>query len=261
MAQVLASRAAASLSQVAAGRRSSTASGARATPPQRLVVNAAASGQFYGGNRFRQQQQQRRGSWSQACRPQGFGGPKPFGPFGAGFGMGVSPADIQQMMQELEKWTNSAPGGQPSWGGRSSVSGEPRPLWFPTDISEAAETYTFFADLPGVSRADTKVQANKEERKLTISGTRASPGAAEEQRRRRGERKFGKFMRSWKLPEDADLSGITAAFKDGVLAVTVKRVKPIEPEVEDVPIDDWFDVTPAENGKSSGEDEPFADDE
>lgn len=44
-----------------------------------------------------------------------------------------------------------------------------------------------------------QVQANKEEGKLTISGIRAAPGTSEEQRPRRGERKFGKFMRSWKV--------------------------------------------------------------
>lgn len=62
------------------------------------------------------------------------------------------------------------------------------------------------------------------------------------------------------LPEDADLSGITAAFRDGVLAVTVKRVQPAEPEVEDVPIDDWFDVSPTQEDKPASTD-PFADDE
>lgn len=42
------------------------------------------------------------------------------------------------------------------------------------------------------------------------------------------------------LPEDADAGGITARFKDGVLSVRVKRTKPAEPQVNDVPIDDWF---------------------
>ena len=46
------------------------------------------------------------------------------------------------------------------------------------------------------------------------------------------------------LPEDADLSGITARFRDGVLTVMIKRTKPAEPDTTDVPIDDWFDVQP-----------------
>jgi HSP20 family protein len=163
--------------------------------------------------------------------------------------MGVSPADVQQMMQDFEKWTGSPSGG--SW----SADAPERPLRFPVDIQEDAETYTFLADLPGVSRADTKVQANKEERKLTISGSRAAPQQDEgQQRRRRGERRFGNFTRSFTLPDDADLSGITAGFKDGVLSVTVKRVKPVEPEVEDVPIDDWIDIpTAAEDDEPSFE--------
>ena len=43
------------------------------------------------------------------------------------------------------------------------------------------------------------------------------------------------------LPEDADLSGIRAQFKEGVLAVTVKRMAPTQPDVQDVRIDEWMD--------------------
>lgn len=70
--------------------------------------------------------------------------------------------------QEFEKWTGTSNNGGRSavenWMGAGNNGGwsapgssEGRPLWFPSDIVEAADTYTFFADLPGVTRADTKV--------------------------------------------------------------------------------------------------------
>lgn len=156
------------------------------------------------------------------------------GPGGMGFGVGVSPTDLNNMMKDFEKWMGAS---------ASGASGAP--MFVPVDIVQDADTYTFTADLPGVSKADTKVQANKDDRVLTISGSRAAPELSEDQqqRRRRTERRFGKFQRTFKLPEDADLSGITARFRDGVLTVMIKRTKPAEPETTDVPIDDWFDVT------------------
>lgn len=108
------------------------------------------------------------------------------------------------------------------------------------DFDETPDAYLFTADLPGVLRAATKVQANRQDRMLTLSGERTAPSIPEDQKdmRRRNERRFGKFSRSFKLPEDADTAKIQASFKDGVLTVTVARTKPTEPEVVNVSIDE-----------------------
>ena len=67
-----------------------------------------------------------------------------------------------------------------------------------------------------------QIQVNQEDRQLTLSGERRrAPGAsnaAEEEgskstsasSRRRSERRFGKFERKFKLPEDADLDAVSA---------------------------------------------------
>lgn len=109
------------------------------------------------------------------------------------------------------------------------------------DVSETTDAYTFTADLPGVQRADTKVQANRANRMLTLSGERPAPVVPDDQKdmRRSNERRFGKFRRTFKLPEDAEVSKITASFKDGVLMVSVARTKPAESQVVDVPVGDW----------------------
>lgn len=137
------------------------------------------------------------------------------------------------MAQEFEK---AMFGGTAS--GRSATAEMPVAV----DVSETTDAYLFVADLPGVQRADTKVQANRQDRMLTLSGDRPAPTVPEDQqdRRRRTERRFGKFKRTFKLPKDADVSKITASFKDGVLTMSVGRVQPTEPEVVDVPVDEWL---------------------
>ena len=54
--------------------------------------------------------------------------------------------------------------------------------------------------------------------------------------RRRQERRFGTFKRTWNLPEDADLSQIKASVEQGVLTLKVARIQPAEPEVTNIPI-------------------------
>lgn len=163
---------------------------------------------------------------------------------GPGGGFSVSEADIKQlqnMFQDFGKMMGG-PAGNSGSGNKAAPDATAGAMHVPVDVAEEADAYTFTADLPGVSRADTKVQANKEQRTLTVSGRRAAPQLSDEQKQRRSrtERRFGTFQRVFKLPEDADAGGITARFKDGVLSVRVKRTKPAEPQVNDVPIDDWF---------------------
>ena len=62
-----------------------------------------------------------------------------------------------------------------------------------------------------------QIQVNQEERQLTLSGERRRAKASAEdgsedskQSRRRSERRFGKFERKFKLPEDGDTDAVTA---------------------------------------------------
>ncbi len=65
-----------------------------------------------------------------------------------------------------------------------------------------------------------QIRINQEERQLTVSGERRKQSAAAaeddasassaETRRTRRERRFGKFERKFKLPDDADLDAVSA---------------------------------------------------
>jgi len=59
---------------------------------------------------------------------------------------------------------------------------------------------------------------------------------AQKVQRKRQERRFGTFKRTWNLPEDADVSQIKATVDQGVLSLVINRVQPAEPEVTNIPI-------------------------
>ena len=69
---------------------------------------------------------------------------------------------------------------------------------------------------------------------LTMQGERKKEQKDETSRRfHRMERVYGKFVRSFMLPEDADEDKIMAEFKDGMLMVHLpKRERPKPKQVE-----------------------------
>lgn len=111
------------------------------------------------------------------------------------------------------------------------------------DLEESEEVYTLTADVPGLQKSDLKITVNKKDRTLTIGGERkraskatAEPVDAPEQKqeqpkqqqqfRQRHERIMGKFSRTLqRLPEDADLTAVSARVEKGVLTITVKKTE------------------------------------
>lgn len=70
---------------------------------------------------------------------------------------------------------------------------------------------------------------------MDVSDNEADQGEQKVQRKRQ-ERRFGAFKRTWNLPEDADVSQIKASVDQGVLTLTINRTQPAEPEVTTIPI-------------------------
>ncbi len=94
--------------------------------------------------------------------------------------------------------------------------------WIPAaDIYEDEGEYTLALDLPGIRREQLEVSLD--EGRLTVRGERA-PHAAPE-RTRRAERPFGRFVRSFTLPDVVDRKKIAADYKDGVLLLHLPKRK------------------------------------
>ena len=105
--------------------------------------------------------------------------------------------------------------------------------WKPRfEILDTDSSYRLRADLPGLSKKDVEISIS--ENVLTVSGERKN--AADNNEENYSELCYGKFSRSFNLPEDAKGDGIKASMKDGVLAISIPRVEPVVPEVKKISI-------------------------
>jgi len=88
---------------------------------------------------------------------------------------------------------------------------------------EGEFAYHVDADLPGVKKEDIKI--NVKGNMITISGERRDKKEVNKEDYHRVETSFGKFERSFTLPEGADVENITASNEDGVLEVVIPKLK------------------------------------
>ncbi|HVZ79708.1 MAG TPA: Hsp20/alpha crystallin family protein [bacterium] len=93
---------------------------------------------------------------------------------------------------------------------------------FPTvDISETPQEYTLRAEIPGMQKEDTRISVNNNV--LTISGEKRSEAKHEDKKYHRVESYYGSFQRSFVLPDSIKADKVAAAYKDGILTVTVPK--------------------------------------
>ena len=87
---------------------------------------------------------------------------------------------------------------------------------------EGEFAYHIDADLPGIDKKDIKVDIHKNV--LTISGERKTKDEVKEEDYYKVETSFGKFSRSFTLPENADVENITATGDNGVLEIVIPKL-------------------------------------
>lgn len=106
---------------------------------------------------------------------------------------------------------------------RLAATARPRlAAWVPeVDIEEGAREIEVSFALPGVDKSDIRVQVA--EQSLTISGHRREKEGAPEAGRREMAR--GEFLRRVCLPAEVKPESAKAAYRDGVLHVTLERVR------------------------------------
>ncbi|CAK9171018.1 unnamed protein product [Ilex paraguariensis] len=132
----------------------------------------------------------------------------------------------------------------------------------PADVVEYTNAYHFIVDMPGVKGDQIKVQV--EDNTLVVSGERRR-----EKEHKDGasfismERRHGKLMKKFVLPEDANKDAISAFYQDGVLTVVVEKLPPPEakkPKTIEVKIGSHLpqgQETPGQEGRT-GSDEAQA---
>lgn len=101
------------------------------------------------------------------------------------------------------------------------------------DVKESGNTYSLEMDLPGRSEKDVNIEIDRNT--LTISSkqeeikdekdSKASNNDKDAHKSKYliKERHISSFSRSFTLPEDVDAENVKAAFKNGILTITMPR--------------------------------------
>lgn len=91
---------------------------------------------------------------------------------------------------------------------------------------EGEFAYHIDVDLPGVKKEDITIDVH--DGVLTISGERNFKEEVKEEDYYKVETSFGKFQRTFTLPENIDVENINATCNDGVLEVVIPKQEKIE---------------------------------
>jgi len=89
------------------------------------------------------------------------------------------------------------------------------------DLICGEKAYSLSVELPGVEPENVKLEVV--DNALVVSGEKCCEKRDEQDERHVLERAFGSFRRALPLPDDANVDGITASHKNGVLLVTIPR--------------------------------------
>ncbi|WOG93997.1 hypothetical protein DCAR_0313287 [Daucus carota subsp. sativus] len=103
------------------------------------------------------------------------------------------------------------------------------------DWKETPEAHVFKADVPGLKKEEVKVEV-EDDRVLQISGERTREQEDKSDTWHRVERSSGKFLRRFRLPENAKVDQVKAGMENGVLTVTVPKEVVKKPDVKSIQI-------------------------
>jgi HSP20 family protein len=107
--------------------------------------------------------------------------------------------------------------------------------WAPiVDIQETDKEYLVKAELPEVKKEDVKVTIK--DGVLSLEGERHQEKEEKNRKFHRVERSYGKFVRCFTMPEDADEKSVLADFKEGVLNVHLAKSANVKAKAVEVKV-------------------------
>lgn len=89
------------------------------------------------------------------------------------------------------------------------------------DVAENESALTVTAELPGLERRD--IDLSVKDGVLMLRGEKKVEEESKDRKFHRIERRYGSFYRALALPDTVDPDGVEAAFKNGVLTVTLPK--------------------------------------
>ena len=107
--------------------------------------------------------------------------------------------------------------------------------WAPAvDLYENKDNLVVTAELPGLKKEDIDISLHEDN--LTIAGERKEDKQYGENEPQRAERFYGRFQRAIGLPKKVDVGAIKAAYKDGILTVTLPKAPEAKPRQIEVSV-------------------------
>ena len=108
--------------------------------------------------------------------------------------------------------------------------------WFAprSEASVVEDCYEINIELPGVKADDIDISTH--DNQLTVKGEKRTQREEAGRSYFFSEREYGAFLRTFRLPSDADANGITADFQDGVLALRIPKAGPPKEKVRKIKV-------------------------
>ena len=101
--------------------------------------------------------------------------------------------------------------------------------WTPSvDVHETDKDILIDAELPGIDKKDIKVEVKNNV--LSISGERKQEKKVEDSEYYRVESHYGKFERTFGLPDTISTDKVSATYKNGVLKITLPKTEKALPK-------------------------------
>ncbi len=124
---------------------------------------------------------------------------------------------LNRLRDEIDQVFQSSFG---NWGGNAGFFEG----WSPAvDLMEDKDKFTVKAELPGMKKEEIDVSLHGDT--LSICGERKKEEERKEGETYRSERYFGRFQRSVQLPQAVDGTKIEAAYREGVLTITLPKTE------------------------------------
>ncbi len=101
--------------------------------------------------------------------------------------------------------------------------------WSPrVDIMEKDNEYIVKAETPGMKKDDIKI--TMQDNVLSIKGEKKEEVKEEDKNYHLCERRYGKFVRSFRLPTPVEAKKINASYKDGILSIVLPKSEEAKPK-------------------------------
>ncbi len=137
-------------------------------------------------------------------------------------------AELTSLQDRFNQFFN-----QPLAGFRDLVPKVEQPLMTanfvpPVDVYEDEQFITLKAELPGIEEKDVEITV--ENNVLTFTGERKMEKEEKQENFHRVERSYGRFVRSFTLPNTVDPENIKAEFNNGLLKIVLTKREEAKPK-------------------------------